>query len=294
MRGPGLLLVTVHVITALVLAGCSAAGGGGARTLGWKAELGRGTVSSYAELEPDGAPRAVGIVLSAGALDGLPASGSDGHHCFDRNADGRLDPATECVHQFETVIPLPDAVTRRTDIPFRWVLLNWNPNGHIPPGVYDRPHFDVHFVMEPIEKIFALQSGPCGPELMRCDQFETARRPVPPNHMHADFKDVQGVVPAMGNHLVDLSAPEFKGQPFTRTWIYGVYDGRVTFYEEMVTREYLLSRPNACVPIKTPPAVARAGFYPTVSCLRHDDRSGEHTISIERFVFRKAEPPAAR
>jgi hypothetical protein len=158
--------------------------------------------------------------------------------------------------------------------------------------VYDTPHFDVHFFIDTIANAFAIQSGPCGPEFVRCDQFEIARRPVPASYMHPDFKDVEGVVPAMGNHLIDLTGPEFNRQPFTRTWIYGVYGGRVTFYEEMVTRAFLLSQPNACFPIKTPPAVALTGFYPTVSCLRHDVRSGDVTVSMERFVLRRAEPPS--
>jgi len=43
----------------------------------------------------------------------------------------------------------------------------------------------------------------------------------------------------MGNHLVDPTNAEFNGKKFTRAWIYGVYDGRVTFFEEMSTREYV-------------------------------------------------------
>jgi hypothetical protein len=39
---------------------------------------------------------------------------------------------------------LPDAVARRWDTPFTWVLLNWDLAGHSPRGVYDVPHFDVH------------------------------------------------------------------------------------------------------------------------------------------------------
>jgi hypothetical protein len=274
---------------AAILAGCASAGGGvpAGRVLGWSAGLGRGAVTSYAEFEADGAPRALGLVLSRGALDGLPADGSDRHHCFDRNRDGRIDPAAECLQAYEWVLPLPDRVARRADVPFKWVLLNWNPHGHIPPGIYDVPHFDVHFFMEPIASVFAIEAGACGPEFVRCDQFEVARRPLPPGHMHPDFKDVEGVVPAMGNHLVDLSTPEFQKQPFTRTWIYGVYDGRVTFYEEMVSRAFLLTRPSACYPIKTPAAVARGGYYPTRSCIRHDAATGEHTISMEGFVLRE-------
>ena len=291
-------LMLLGVGALAVLSGCASletsAGGPGKRILGWSSDLGKGTVASYAEFDASGTPRALGVAFSTGALDGLPTAGSDRHHCFDRNKDGVVDPATECLNQYEVVIPLPDAVARRADIPFTWVLLNWNPHGHIPPGVYDVPHFDVHFYMEPIANVFALQDGPCGPEFMRCDQFEVARRPAPSKYMHPDFKDVEAAVPAMGNHLVDLTSPEFNKQPFTRTWIYGVYDGKVTFYEEMVTRAFLLSKPSTCFPIKSPPAVGRRGFYPTLSCLRHDARTGEYTVSMETFVFREAEAPPAK
>jgi hypothetical protein len=290
--------VLLGVSALAVLSGCASletsADGAGKRIPAWKSDLGKGTVSSYAELDASGAPRALGVAFSAGALDGLPTAGSDRHHCFDRNKDGVMDPDTECLKQYEVVIPLPDAVVKRADIPFTWVLLNWNPHGHMPPGVYDAPHFDVHFYMEPIANVFALQDGPCGPEFMRCDQFEVARRPVPSNYMHSDFKDVEAAAPAMGNHLVDLTSPEFHKQPFTRTWIFGVYDGKVTFYEEMVTRAFLLSKPNTCFPIKSPPAVGRRGFYPTLSCLRHDARTGEYTVSLETFVLREAQAPAAK
>ena len=109
--------------------------------------------------------------------------------------------------------------------------------------------------------------------------------------MHPDFRDVDAAVAAMGNHLVDLTGPEFNKQPFTRSWIYGVYGGKVTFYEEMVSRAHLLSKPRACAPIKSPKAVAVSGFYPTASCIRHDGATGETAVSMESFVFRSATPP---
>ena len=104
-------------------------------------------------------------------------------------------------------------------------------------------------------------------------------------------RDVDAVVPAMGNHLIDLTGPEFNKQPFTRSWIFGVYGGRVTFYEEMVSRAFLTSKPQVCNPIKSPKAVAVAGFYPTVSCIRHSGMTGETTVSMEGFTFRAASPP---
>ena len=71
---------------------------------------------------------------------------------------------------------------------------------------------------------------------------------------------INAVAPAMGNHLVDQTAHEFHGVPFDNTWIYGAYDGRVTFYEDMVTLAYLKSHPKNCVPIKMTPAVALTGY----------------------------------
>ncbi len=288
------LSLAVLTCATIALAGCAASqsgsGASATRYLGSQVGIGNGTVSSYAELK-GGEPVAIGIVLSPTALDGLPESGSDHHHCVDRNKDGKIDPATECIPTFEHVIPLPDAVARRDDVPFKWVLLNWNPVGHIPPGIYDVPHFDIHFYMEPIANIFALRSGHCGPEFFDCDKFAMARQPVPANYMHPDYRDVEAAVPAMGNHLIDLTGPEFNKQPFTRSWIYGIYGGKVVFYEEMVTRAHLRSQPQTCSPIKSPKAVAASGFYPTVSCLRHDAKTGEVTVSMESFVYRAAAPP---
>src|SRR5258708_1967060 len=120
---------------------------------GTPVNLGNGHVTTYAEVDGTGAPLVVGVMFEAGALDNLPTASSDGHRCFDANKDGKIDPAKECAPTHERVLPLPSDMARRTDMPFKWVLLNWNPHGHIPPGVYDTPHFDVHFVMEPIETL---------------------------------------------------------------------------------------------------------------------------------------------
>jgi hypothetical protein len=285
---------TVLVFIALTAIGCAPdkqADAPAARSLGAYASVGNGTVSSYADFDKSGAPTAIGIVFQASALEGLPTAHSDGHHCFDRNKDGKIDAQAECFGSHEWIIPLPSEVARRSEIPFKWVGLNWNPAGHIPPGVYDLPHFDVHFYIEPIEKVLAVQPGPCGPEFVRCDQFELATKPVPPNYMHPDFKNVGAVAPAMGNHLIDQTSPEFHGNKFTRTWIYGVYDGRVTFYEEMVARDYLLSQPTTCFALKSPSAVAIRGYYPTQSCIRYLAQVNEYTVSMEGFTLREASAP---
>lgn len=289
-RGTGFRNAVV-LFAALTILGCShnrQSGSPTGRSLGANSSVGKGTVSSYAEFDKNGDPKAIGLVFQAGALDGLPSVHSDGHHCFDHNNDGKIDLDKECFGAHEWVIPLPSEAARHSEIPFKWVGLNWTPHGHLPPGVYDLPHFDVHFYIDPIENVFAIKSGPCGPEFVGCDQFKLATRPLASNYMHSDFKNVDAVAPAMGNHLVDTTGPEFNKQKFTQTWIYGVYDGRVTFYENMLTREYLLSQPTTCLPLKMPPAVGVRGYYPTQSCIRYLAEANEYTISMEGFVLRDA------
>lgn len=279
------------ISTAINMTGCSQTNQSGQRVLGQHSTIGNGTITTYAEFTGDNVPSAMGVVYSAGALDNLPVAHSDQHHCFDRDANGNVDTSMECFASHEAVIPLPDALATRADIPFKWVLFNWNPVGHIPPGVYDVPHFDVHFYIESIASVFALKDGPCGPEFVRCDQFERAKIPLPVNYVHPDYRDVDAVAPAMGNHLIDLTGPEFNGGQWKRNFILGVYDGKVTFYEEMLTRAYLLSQPDACNPIKSPAAVGLSGFYPRETCVRYDNETGEYTVSMENFIYREASAP---
>jgi hypothetical protein len=286
--------LTAAVVLLLTTSGGAASGAAAGRTLGWRAQLGQGDVTSFADLQEGGAPRAIGIMISAETLATLPAEPSDLHHCYDRDGDGVTAQATECLHTHERVVPLPDAVTQRGDVPFSWVLLNWNMNGHMPPGVYDVPHFDVHFYIASIEDTFAIHDGPCGPEFVACDDYAMAKMPVPANLMHPDFKDVDAVAPAMGNHLIDVGGHEFHGQGFTYSWIYGVYGGKVTFWEQMIALSYLESRPNMCAPIKTPPAVEAAGYYPTQQCIRYEADADAYVVSLEGFVYREASEHAAR
>ncbi len=265
----------------------------GTRFSGPVSQLGDGFVASYAEVDQLNVPKAIGVVFTAAALENLPTAPSDGNRCLDSNHDDEIDQGKECAGWHERVLPLPTELSRRADMPFKWVLLNWNPHGHIPHGVYDVRHFDVHFYIEAIEKVFAIQRGSCGPEFVRCDQFARAKLPLPSNYMHPDFKDVNAIAPAMGNHLVDLTSHEFHGQPFDHTFIYGIYDGRVTFYETMLTIKFLNSKPSKCVSIKAVPAVAVTGYYPKKTCYRYARDKDEYTVSLEDFQLRSASAPGS-
>lgn len=243
--------------------------------------VGDGYGVAFVALLPTGRPTSLGVELTAPAMEGLPTAFSDRRACFDKDGDGALDQMAECVVGHEYILDVPD----QPDLPFRYVMLNYNPMGHIPPGVYDRPHFDVHFYIQGLEAVRAIDAGPC-PVLVDCDDYAVAKTLVPEAYVPAGFVDVDAVEPMMGNHLVDVSGPEFSGEPFTRTFIFGAYGGEVTFYEPMLTREWLLRRTRACDPIPQPQAWAVAGWYPTRYCT--DFSEGRHRVTMEEFVYRSA------
>lgn len=169
--------------------------------------------------------------------------------------------------------------------PFQFMMLDWNPNGHDPSGIYDKPHFDFHFYLQDFDDVMAIEPGSCSG--LSCDDFQRAITPVPAQYVPAGYVDVGSVVPYMGNHLVDVTSPEFNGQPFTRTWIYGAYDGEVTFYEPMITRQSLLEQPNQCSALKLPQAYRASGYYPTTYCTQLDTRRNVYRVFVADFVYRR-------
>jgi hypothetical protein len=94
----------------------------------------------------------------------------------------------------------------------------------------------------------------------------------------------------MGNHLINSQSPEIVDvtTKFTHTWIIGAYDGHVTFWEPMITHEYIANRPNECTEIGQPVAFEIAAYFPTRYCVRYSDSEDTHTVSLEGFVLREA------
>ncbi|MFI6322397.1 hypothetical protein ACIBG8_33010 [Nonomuraea sp. NPDC050556] len=240
--------------------------------------LGAGSMRTYVQAEP----MTVGVTFPASTLKQLPQAMSDGRVCFDANGDGRIDRESECAVGHARELDLP-----RSGTPYKWVLANWNPMGHLPVGVYNVPHFDFHFYLVPPIERNAIRPGPC-PIMTNCDDYARAKVPVPPRYSHPDFADVDAVEPAMGNHLIDLAAPEFHGRAFTHTWIYGAYGGAVTFHETMITKAWFESRRDTCAAIKLPRAWKSAGWYPTSYCIEYRDNRDDYTVSLTGFVHRDA------
>ena len=231
------------------------------KSYGHAQPLGNGTVRSYFVSSDSSAktPVAIGVEFTAQAFDGLPDRGEN-----------------------TFFLTLPDAANESL---FKFIQLNWNPHGHIPPGVYDLPHFDFHFYITGMERLADMRSGTCsaGGEGVDCETFRRGTITVPTKLVAPGHINVGAVVPAMGNHLIDVGGSEFRGTPFTHTFIYGSFDGEITFFEPMITRAFLLGKPSQCIDFKQPSSYEVDGWYPTQYCMRYEQSTNSYTVSLEGF-----------
>jgi hypothetical protein len=235
------------------------------RSPGYSVPLGNGNVSTYVVFSKNkdekGRKRPVelGIQIPKAVMNSLPA------------------------HPEALVIDFPG---QARETPFQYMLLDWNPQGHEPVGIYDLPHFDFHFYMQDLDDVNEINPGPCSG--LDCDDYAKAMKPVPSEFAPAGYINVGSVVPYMGNHLIDPTSPEFNGQIFTRTWLYGAYDGEITFYEPMITRASLIAEPNQCTALKLPLQYSSSGYYPTKYCTAFDEEKKIYRVYITDFVRRTA------
>jgi hypothetical protein len=213
--------------------------------------LGAGKAYSWIMIDRENHPFSIGATFSGGALENLPA----GHE----------------MTRYSFSIPM-----RGIARPFDHLEINWNPMGHIPIGVYNVPHFDFHFFFMSRGRVDRISCA--GPDLARCEK-PLASKFVP----HEYILPPGTSMPAMGAHWIDPFSPEFHGQPFTASFIFGSYGGHLNFIEPMVTREFFLAHPDFSMPIKQPSAYERAGFYPTSYRISYSAPADSYTVALEDF-----------
>jgi hypothetical protein len=220
--------------------------------------MGAGKATGYISRDASGNPTEIGVRFGEAALTGLPAT-----------------PTTGTMYD----VALPPSAGKTL---FDHISFDWNPIGHEPAGVYSVPHFDAHFYMQTTSAQHAITlDDPKG------DIFPaTAKLPsgysTPPNVVPGR------TIPMMGRHWTDPTSPEYQpGGSFSSTFIYGTYDGRVTFMEPMFTKAMLTSSVNFTAPIKQPQTYEVSGkYYPTKYTIRYDAAAKEYVISLSDMVLR--------
>lgn len=230
---------------------------------GPEVRLGYGKVRSWISVTQSGNPNEIGLEMTAEAFKNLT------------NEDDKKIPADHST----IIVPLHLKAKQLT--PFNHIGLNWNPHGHIPEGVFDVPHFDIHFYMISVAEQMAIPAW--------SEETDAAFNNYPPQgYMPADYFTPPGdatAEPQMGKHWLPVNLPDFL--PFTKIMIYGSYDGNVVFIEPMITLEHLLSKMDSYNDYSQPEFFQKPGNYPTKYNIYHNPDNGNTYISLSGFVARE-------
>ena len=220
---------------------------------GPEVNMGNGKARSVLILDQMDKPLSLTIEMSNAVLTGLPTE------------------------RTEYVLPLHLKAKEAT--PFNHIAVDWNPHGHEPNNMYGPPHFDFHFYKISLQERLAIAPY-SGASVALFENFP------PKGFMPPEYFPTPGGVPQMGKHWADRTSPEFNQQLFTKTFIYGSYNGQVIFMEPMITLELIKSRDYSQTNIKLPEFFAPTNtYYPTVYRIEADAAS--HFVSLAQFVWQK-------
>ena len=267
---------------------------GAHRMYGQPAKLGNGTVRTYIVMDQKqgGAPLEVGVAMSEDAMHGLP-----------EGMQMTAEEMKKAGHSNMTVYLLD--LPAQNPTPYKFVQFDWNPAGHEPAGVYDLPHFDFHFYT--VSRDVRSSILPSDPQYgEKAGSYPGAEFRAP---FYIDAATAAGAppaavaVPEMGMHWLDVRSPELQGmagnpagyRPFTKTYIYGSWDGAFIFDEPMITRAYIMSKRDATepgvrdeiIPLSLPARRSPAGFYPDAYRITWDAQAKEYRIALTQLTWRE-------
>ena len=260
------------------------------RQYGAPQRLGNARARTYVVIDQKngGVPLEVGVAFDENALEGLPAPNPN--HTPTPGGHEHVDS-----HIYDLAMPAQNPT------PYKFLELDWNPQGHELPGIYDVPHFDFHFyTITPAERNAIDPADP---------QFQQRADRLPAAEFQSPFYSTltpPGVptpaVPRMGVHWIDVRSPEIQGplghpenaRPFTTTFIRGSWDGRFIFEEPMITRAFILGRKTAAtaaqrdslIPLPAAAKYLPAGYYPAAYRIMYDAQAKEYRIALTQLTRR--------
>lgn len=258
--------------------------GGGLDTIaGDQKKIGNGAVRTWLKVDAKTRePRIIGVTITEAGLAGLPKE-EDGAQTGSvklKLMDGGPD------HTFEYELKFP---AEAAETAFRHMGFNWNPKGHGPKGIFTEPHFDVHFYMATPDyrHHIIVDTQDADPAHLKTSNLEPPSQFLPPDYQLAP----NTAEPRMGSHYADVTSPQLKAGNFTNIFLIGAHGGSILFWEPMITRAYLESKPKFTGKLKLPESYPVSGYYPTAYSVIYDATRKEFDISLDGLTFRLASYP---
>jgi hypothetical protein len=251
--------------------------------VGEQKNIGNGSVRTWLKVDPKTRePRSIGVTLTEAVLSGLPADAS-------APQEGSLklrlmDGGPHHTFEYELKFP-PEAA----ETAFRHMGFNWNPEGHGPKGIFTKAHFDVHFYMATSEYRHGIHVDlqDADPTYLKTSNLEPPGQFLPPDYQLAP----NTAEPRMGSHYADVTSDQLKPGNFSNIFLIGTHGGNILFWEPMITKEYLETKPNFTAKLKLPEAYPVSGYYPTAYSVVYDPNRQEFNIALDGLTFRLASYP---
>lgn len=241
--------------------------------LGERKTIGQGFTQAWLVLDQAQHPVKIGVTLDEATLTSAPTS-DDG----DPGKDGlRLKLYDGIGHSvFEYEVKLPE----HPQLPFTHVTVDWNPFGHAPKSIFTAAHWDIHFYTVPSAYRQSIQQETPA-------QIAISDLPPPPGYLPTNYQIAPGTAePRMGSHCADFNSPQLQPSKFDNTFIFGVHNGRVIFWEPMIANQYLKQHKTALEPIQLPERYHEAGYYPTTYGVDYDPEHHQFVIFMDDFRLR--------
>jgi len=223
-------------------------------------QFGEGHVRSWVNISHDDKPLAIGIEFTDGVLQ----------------QQHEHDPG-DASHGHEVLLTLHQKTKEL--MPFDHLTMGFMAAGHPPPGIYSVPHFDFHFYKMRLEERIAI---PPYPLAMAAFNHNPPAGHLPPAYAKSPAGEAK-----MGAHWMDVLSPEFNGQPFTHTFVYGSYDGKVNFLEPMATLAFLIEGKGVQKAIRQPQFFDPINkYYPTRYNIWENEDKKRHYLALDEMVLR--------
>ena len=251
--------------------------------VGEQKPIGNGTVRTWLKVDAKTRePRVIGVTLTESGLSGLPAEADPAQPSSVKLK--LMDGGPNHTFEYELKFPPEATVTA-----FNHMGFNWNPAGHGPKQIFDTPHFDVHFYMATTEyrHVIHVDLQDADPTYVKTSNLEPPAQFLPPDYQLAP----DTAEPRMGSHYADMTSDQLKPGHFTNIFLIGAHGGNILFWEPMLTKAYLESKPNFTGQLKLPEAYPVSGYYPTAYSVIYDPNRKEINISLDNLTFRLASYP---
>jgi hypothetical protein len=187
-------------------------------------------------------------------------------------------------HSASLTFDMPDSLEK--DSLVKHITIDWNSHGHEPDNVYDRPHFDFHFYFTAKDKVDAIDCS---------DRTPIPDELIPSGYVLPPLDAPTACVPGMGVHAVPMKDLE-EGFVFAATPIYGFYEGKMIFFEPMVTHDHLLAGRPVAQKLEYPGAFlvnVTNHFIPTDFQITFDAPSQTYRITLSMLKDSPDQEPAS-